>query len=115
MKYVGIDPHKRHLTICVPNEQGDIVLRRQVSTAWEKIDRFLEELRCDNGQSEEYVAILEVCGFNHWLIGRLNQWGCGKIYRIAAPPRVRQKTDRRDAAKLSELLWINRDRIAADE
>ncbi|MCK4626493.1 MAG: IS110 family transposase, partial [Phycisphaerae bacterium] len=29
--------------------------------------------------------------------------------------RARQKTDRRDAAKISELLWINRDRIAADQ
>ncbi len=57
MKYIGIDQHKRHLTLCVRNEQGDIVLRRQVSTAWKKIDRFLEELRCDSGQSEEYAAI----------------------------------------------------------
>ena len=23
MQYVGIDQHKRHLTICVRNEQGD--------------------------------------------------------------------------------------------
>ena len=37
------------------------------------------------------------------------------MYVISAPDRVRQKTDRRDAAKLSELLWINRDRIAAGQ
>jgi transposase len=113
MQYVGIDQHKRHLTICVRNEQGDIVLRRQVSTIWEKIDRFLETFQSDSSQDGGYVAVIEVCGFNRWLIRRLEQWGCQKVYLIAAPERIRQKTDRRDAAKLSELLWINRDRIAA--
>jgi transposase len=115
MQYVGIDQHKRHLTICVRNEQGDIVLRQQVSTNWKKIDAFLEKLRDDAGQVGGYVAMLEICGFNHWLIRRLNQWGCRQVYLIAAPERTRQKTDRRDAAKLGELLWINRDRIAAGE
>jgi transposase len=99
----------------VRNEQGEIVLRRQVSTAWEKIDPFLEKLWSDSEQAGGYVAVLEVCGFNHWLIQRLTQWRCRKVYLIAAPARVRQKTDRRDAAKLSELLWINRERIATDE
>ena len=42
---VGIDQHERHLTICARDEQGNIVLQRQVSTQWEKIDRFLEALR----------------------------------------------------------------------
>jgi len=56
-----------------------------------------------------------VCGFNGWLIKRLEQWGCRRVYVISAPERARQKTDRRDAAKLSELLWINRDRIAAGQ
>ena len=115
MQYVGIDQHKRHLTICVRNEQGDVVLRQQVSTGWKKIDGFLEKRQDDAGQVGGYVAVLEVCGFNHWLIRRLNQWGCRQVYLIAAPERARQKTDRRDAAKLSELLWINRDRIAAGE
>lgn len=59
--------------------------------------------------------MVEVCGFNGWLIKRLKQWGCQGVYVISAPDRVRQKTDRRDAAKLSELLWINRDRISTDQ
>jgi transposase len=115
MLYVGIDQHKRHLTICVRDEQGDIALRQQVSTNWLDVDRFLERLG-ERGEPEGgYVAIMEVCGFNGWLVKRLNRWGCSQVYIIAAPYRVRQKTDRRDAAKLSELLWINRDRIAAGE
>ncbi len=88
MWYVGIDQHKRYLTICVRNEQGDVVQRRQVKTAW-----------------------VEVCGFNVWLIRQLNRRGCVRVIVVAAPVRVRQKTDRRDAARLSELVWMNRDRI----
>lgn len=113
MLYVGIDQHKRHLTICVRDEQGDIVRKRQISTDWQEVDCFLESLR-QQGESEgRYVAVMEVCGFNDWLLKRLSQWGCSRAYVIAAPPRLRNKTDRRDANKLSELLWINRERIAA--
>jgi len=112
MFFVGIDQHKRHLTICVRDEQGEIALRRQVSTKWEEVDRFLELLRERAVEHGGYVAVMEVCGFNGWLIKRLEQWGCKRVCVISAPDRVRQKTDRRDAARLSELLWINRDRIA---
>ena len=113
MLYVGIDQHKRHLTICVRNEQGDVVLRRQVGTGWLEVDRFLESLLERGGSEGGYVAVMEVCGFNDWLMKRLARWGCLQAYVIAAPPRLRNKTDRRDASKLSELLWINRERIAA--
>lgn len=112
MLFVGIDQHKRHLTVCVRDEQGEIALRRQVRTRWEELDRFVEGLRERATPHGGYVAVVEVCGFNDWLIERLSQWGCRRVYVISAPDRVRQKTDRRDAAKLSELLWINRDRIA---
>jgi len=114
MYFVGIDQHKRHLTVCVRDEQGEIVLRRQVRTRWEEVDRFLDGLQEAYG-AEGYVAIIEVCGFNGWLVERLGRWGCRQSYIISAPERVRQKTDRRDAAKLSELLWVNRDRIAAGQ
>lgn len=112
MFFVGIDQHKRHLTVCARNEQGDIVLRRQVSTRWQEMDSFLESLQQRTRPEGGYVAVLEVCGFNAWLLKRLQQWGCGHCYVIAAPPRLRNKTDRRDAGKLSELLWINRERMA---
>jgi transposase len=112
MLFIGIDQHKHHLTICVRNEQGEIIMRRQVSTKWEEVDRFLAGLRERAAAAGGYVAVMEVCGFNGWLIRRLERWGCRRVYVISAPDRVRQKTDRRDAAKLSELLWINRDRIA---
>jgi transposase len=115
MHFVGIDQHKRHLTICVRNEQGNIVMRRQVSTEWEHVDPFLASLQDGAAAIGGYMAVMEVCGFNDWLVKRLNQYGCARVLVISAPERARQKTDRRDAARLSELLWINRDRIAAGE
>lgn len=115
MLFVGIDQHKRHLTICVRDEQGNIVVRRQVSTKWEEVDQFLMSLQKRAAEYGGYVAVMEVCGFNGWLVKRLEQTGCQRTFVISAPDRVRQKTDRRDAAKLSELLWINRDRIAAGQ
>jgi transposase len=115
MLFVGIDQHKRHLTVCVRNEQGEIVWRRQVRTKWEEVDRFLGLLQERGAKHDGYVAVMEVCGFNGWLIDRLAEWGCRRVCVIKAPDRVRQKTDRRDAAKLSELLWINRDRIAGGQ
>lgn len=113
MLYVGIDQHKRQLTVCVRDNQGDAVLRRQVGTGWLEVDGFLESLLERSMPEGGYVAVMEVCGFNDWLLKRLARWGCTQAYVIAAPPRLRNKTDRRDAAKLSELLWINRERIAA--
>lgn len=112
MQYVGIDQHKRHLTVYVRDEQGEMTVRRQVQTRWEEVDSFLESLLQRSLPAGGYVAIMEVCGFNGWLVERLARWGCHRVYVVAAPPRVRNKTDRRDAAKLSEMLWINRERIA---
>ena len=111
MWYVGIDQHKRYLTICVRDEQGDVVQRRQVKTAWVEVQRFLERLAAQAADHGRYVAVMEVCGFNGWLIRQLNRRGCVRVIVVAAPVRVRQKTDRRDAARLSELVWMNRDRI----
>ncbi|MBI4580809.1 MAG: transposase [Planctomycetes bacterium] len=113
MLHVGLDLHKRSLTVCVRNEQGDIVLRRHVSTRWAEVARFFGALQERARPEGGYLAILEVCGFHDWLVKRLAQWGCSRACVVTAPPRVRNKTDRRDAAKLSELLWINRHRIAA--
>jgi transposase len=115
MLYLGIDQHKHHLTICVRDVQGNVVLRRQVSTSWKEVDEFLAYLQSLSLQHGGYVAVMEVCGFNGWLIKRLKEFGCQRVIVITPPERVRQKTDRRDAAKLSQLLWLNRGRITAGE
>ena len=114
MLYLGIDQHARQLTISLRNEEGDVILARQVSTESEKINAFFEYLTRECLQSDEsFVAVVEVCGFNDWLIRMLRDYHCHKVILIQPEQRKRQKTDRRDAAALSELLWVNRDRLLA--
>jgi len=45
MLYLGIDQHRKQLTVCVRNEEGDILLRRQVSTDWDRVRAFGAEWR----------------------------------------------------------------------
>ena len=112
MLYLGIDQHARQITISLRDENGDVLQARQVSTQPEKIHAFFQQLTRDglrNGDS--FVAVLEVCGFNDWLIRMLQDYRCHKVILIQPDDRKKQKTDRRDAAALSELLWVNRDRL----
>ena len=112
MFYLGIDQHARQITISLRDENGDVLQARQVSTRPEKINEFFQQLtreRLRNGES--FVAVLEVCGFNDWLIRMLGDYRCHKVILIQPEERKKQKTDRRDAATLSELLWVNRGRL----
>ena len=112
MLYLGIDQHARQITISLRDESGDVLVARQVSTQPQKIHAFFQWLtreRLQNGES--FVAVLEVCGFNDWLIRMLQDYRCHKVILIQPDDRKKRKTDRRDAAALSELLWVNRDRL----
>ena len=112
MLYLGIDQHARQLTISLRNEEGDVLQARQVSTEPAKVNAFFERLTRERLRSEEsFVAVLEVCGFNDWLIRMLRDYRCHKVILIQPEERQKQKTDRRDAAALSELLWVNRQRL----
>jgi transposase len=112
MLYLGIDQHARQITISLRDDNGDVLQARQVSTQPEKVNAFFQQLtreRLRNGES--FVAVLEVCGFNDWLIRMLQDYRCHKVILIQPDDRKKCKTDRRDAAGLSELLWVNRDRL----
>lgn len=112
MLYLAIDQHAKQLTVCVRNENGDTRLRRQVSTRREKVQAFFQQL---TDMDAQFMAILEVCGFNDWLIEVLRQWNCCEIVLIHPERPSKKKTDRRDAHKLADLLWVNRERLAAGE
>ena len=43
MLYLGIDQHKRHLTVNLRSEDGSVILKRQVSTQWEKVRAFFAD------------------------------------------------------------------------
>jgi transposase len=112
MFYLGIDQHARQLTVSLRDENGDVLLARQVSTEPKKVQAFFQQLtreRLRDGAS--FVAVLEVCGFNDWLICLLQNYRCHKVILIQPEERKLRKTDRRDAAGLSELLWVNRERL----
>jgi transposase len=112
MLYLGIDQHARQLTVSLRNESGDVVLARQVSTEPDRVQEFFTRLTCDRVRDGDgFVAVLEVCGFNDWLIRMLHDYRCAKVVLIQPDDRKKRKTDRRDAAALSELLWANRDRL----
>ncbi len=115
MLYLGIDQHRKQLTISLRDEEGAVINRRQVSTRPEKIDAFFEWLRGMANDAGGFMAIVEVCGFNDWLLERLAQENCREIVLIHPDKPSKRKTDRRDAQALSELLWLNRLRIAAGE
>ena len=44
MFYLAIDQHSTQLTVDLRNEQGDVVLRRQVNTKPEAVRGFFENL-----------------------------------------------------------------------
>ena len=65
-------------------------MRRQVSTKWEEIDRFLVSLQERGLTPSDYVTVMELCGFNGWLVQRLEQWGCRRVFVISADKRTRR-------------------------
>ena len=110
MLYLGIDQHRKQLTVCVRNEEGDVILRRQVSTEWKRVRAFLTEIRKTGGRGG-FVVILEVCGFNDWLVKLLDEYACRETILVQPEKRSKKKTDRRDANALCEILWLNRGRL----
>lgn len=115
MFYLGIDQHRKQLTVGLRDEQGSLVLRRQVSTVWDRVREFFSQLQQRCAAAGGYIAVVEVCGFNDWLLNLLPEYGCQEVVLIQPEERSRKKTDRRDAARLSELLWVNRQRLMAGE
>jgi transposase len=112
MLYLGIDQHRKQLTVCVRNEQGDVILRRQVSTEWQRVRAFLAEIRT-KAEKAGFVVIVEICGFNDWLLKLLVEYGCREILLVQPEKQSKKKTDRRDANALCEVLWVNRERLLA--
>jgi transposase len=113
MLYLANDQHRKQLTVNLRDEQGDVILKRQVSTEWKRVREFLEEVRERSVPEGGFVAIVEVCGFNDWFLKLLAEYGCREIVLVQPEKRSKNKTDRRDANALGELLWTNRQRLLA--
>jgi len=115
MLYLAIDQHRKQLTVNVRDEVGEILVRRQVSTRWKAVEEFFAELEERAAAHGGYMAILEVCGFNDWLLEKLREHNCREIVLVQSEERSKRKTDRRDANTLGELLWVNRARLLAGQ
>ena len=111
MLYLGIDQHKAQITINLRNEQGDVIQQGQIRTGHAEIDEFFVALKKQAVRTRGFMAILEVCGFNDWLLKKLEQYGCKEIVLMQPDNTNNKKTDRRDANALCELLWNNRKRL----
>jgi len=108
MLYLAIDQHRDQLTINLRNEKGDVIQKVQISTNHDDIfDKLARQARRHRG----YMAIVEVCGFNHWLLEKLKEYQCNEIVVIQPDSYSNKKTDKRDANALGELLWNNRKRL----
>ena len=114
MLYLAIDQHSKQLTVNVRDESGQIVQRKQVSTRSAAPREFLEQLSQRAGVSG-YAAIVEVCGFNDWLLDLLPHCGCRETVLVQPGEPGKRKTDRRDANQLGEVLWVNRHRLLAGQ
>lgn len=111
MWYVGIDQHRKQLTVSVRDESGNVVLRRQVSTEWPRVRAFFDEIAERSIAAGGYLTIVEICGLNHWLLKLLTGHGCRETIVVQPERQSAHKTDRRDAGALSEVLWVNPDRV----
>jgi transposase len=89
------------------------LLHRQVSTRWQAVRAFLQDIQQRGGRAGGWMVIVEVCDFNDWLLKLLVEYEASEIVLLQPEDRQRQKTDRRDASRLGELLWLNRQRLAA--
>jgi transposase len=115
MLYLAIDQHSKQLTVNLRNESGQVLLRRQVSTRGDAPRHFLEDVQRRSATEGGYLTIVEVCGFNDWLLELLPSCGCRETVLVQADRRSKRKTDRRDANQLGEFLWVNRHRLSAGQ
>jgi transposase len=113
MLYLAIDQHRKQLTVNLRDEDAQVLVQRQVSTRWQAVRAFLADIQERGRQAGGWMVIVEVCGFNDWLLKLLAEYGAKEIVLLHAEGRLLQKTDRRDANRLCELLWLNRQRLAA--
>ncbi len=97
MLYLGIDQHAKQLTIDLSDENGDLLLHRQVKTKHSSLVEFLSDIRNQAEPEGGYMAIVEVCGFNNYLLNLLTEYGCDHVILVQPEERKKRKTDRRDA------------------
>jgi transposase len=102
MKYVGIDLHKKTITVCVVNEKLTVLARRTLYCCeTETITEFFNALG-------PFQAVVEATASYHWLVDLIEPLAERVV--LANPNKLRviaesiKKTDRLDAQVLAEFL-----------
>jgi transposase len=67
---------------------------------------------CPRAESAPYGCGVRL-RFNDWLLKLLGEYGCRKTIVVQPEKQSKKKTDRRDASALSDILWVNRERLLA--
>src|SRR6185503_12791135 len=98
--YIGVDFHSRQQTICyLKTETGELVITELKHQDKEQVGAFYQQFQ---GQ---VIIGLEASGYSFWFEALLERLGCevwlGDATEIRRRARWRQKSDRRDA----ELIW----------
>ncbi|MEW4486762.1 site-specific integrase [Thalassoglobus sp. JC818] len=111
----GIDQHGRQLTISLRNDVEDDIQAQQVSTNSEKVQSFFDKFTRDRVRDgESLVAVVEVSGFNDWLIRMLKNYRCRKVFLIQLEERKKRmnaKRQRHHHSKLSQTR-LSTDRVS---
>lgn len=105
VRFVGVDVHLRTSSVCVLDEQGQVVLRRTVAGGWSKLAEFVSTV------AKPFCACFEAsCGYGavHDLLSR----HAGHVVAAHAGSlrliyRSKRKNDRVDAEKLAKLLYLD--------
>jgi|GEM_PF-3950614 len=79
MLYLGIDQHSKQLTVDLGNEAGDVVQHQQVKTDFSSLRAFFAKLKQRSEAEGGFMACLEICGFNDYLLKELQEHGCREI------------------------------------
>jgi len=105
MLYVGIDLHKKTISICVVNQNREVLKRRRFYCADpESIERFFRELG-------EFQMVVEATASYEWLFKLLEP--LSKRAVLAHPKKLRiiaestRKSDKLDAQVLAEFLALD--------
>src|SRR5262245_43995102 len=98
--YIGVDFHSRQQTICyLKTETGELVIRELLHQDKEQLRTFYQQF------PGQVIVGLEASGYSPWFEALLERLGCevwlGDASEIRRRARWRQKSDRRDA----ELIW----------
>jgi transposase len=105
MQYVGIDLHKKTITLCVVNQERKVVLRKTLACAEpQKITAFFQQLG-------PFAAVVEATASYEWLWEILEPFANRLV--LAHPKKLRviaestRKSDRLDAQVLAEFLALD--------